>query len=312
MERAKELWERINSELSKVIIGKEDIKRLLMVALLSEGHVLIEGLPGTGKTKLAMSFARIIGGDFKRVQMTPDMLPADITGFYIYSPDGNSRLIKGPIFTNILLADELNRATPRTQSALLQAMQEYEVTIERDTFKLKKPFMVIATQQIFGAEGTYPLTNVQADRFMFSVMSGYPSFEEERDIIMNIDIIDEPSIGEVASLEEIREVQGLVRKVYVSPPVVEYMISLINRLREEPDVEEGPSPRGSIALYKGSRALALLDGRDFVIPDDVKSIFLPSTAHRIRLRHEAEMEGITREEVIKNVLDKVEVPKVKI
>jgi len=173
------------------------------LALIAGGHILIEGFPGTAKTKLAKSFATAIGGEFKRIQFTPDMMPADITGFYLYTPDGNSRFVEGAIFANILLADELNRTTPRTQSALLEAMQEYQVTVERKTYPLPKPFMVIATQVLAGGEGTYPLTNVQIDRFLLRVFSGYSTKEEEKRMISEIDRIDEPSISHITSLEEI-------------------------------------------------------------------------------------------------------------
>ena len=188
--KVSDLYEKILGEVSKAIIGKDEIKEGLMLALIAGGHVLIEGFPGTAKTKLARSFAEAIGGQFKRIQFTPDMMPADVTGFYVYSPSGDSRFVDGPIFANIVLADELNRTTPRTQSALLEAMQEYQVTIERESYSLEKPFMVIATQVQSGAEGTYPLTDVQIDRFLLRVLSEYSSKEEEKEIISNIDQIE--------------------------------------------------------------------------------------------------------------------------
>ena len=311
-EKLAKLSERILAELSKVIIGKDELKRILLIALLAGGHVLIEGLPGTAKTKLARTFAEVIGGKFKRIQFTPDMLPADITGFYLYSPDGSSRFIEGPIFANVLLADELNRATPRTQSALLEAMQEYQVTIERETYQLSRPFMVIATQQEAGAEGTYPLSNVQVDRFLLRSLSRYSSKEEEKEVIVNIDQIDEPQIERVTSLEELNEAQELVKKVHVSSEVVEYIVSLVEALRADSDVDSGPSTRAGIALYKCSRALALLDGRDFVIPDDIKYLAYPALQHRIRIRPEAEMDEVTPRIILERVLEKVPVPKVKV
>ncbi len=310
VDKATELCQKVLAEVSKVIVGKEELKQILLVALLAGGHVLIEGLPGTAKTKLARTFAEVIGGEFKRVQFTPDLLPADITGFYLYSPDGSSRLIKGPIFANILLADELNRATPRTQSALLEAMQEYQVTIERETYSLPQPFMVIATQQEAGAEGTYPLTNVQADRFLLRSQSSYSSKEEEKEVIANIDRIEEPQVGVVATLDEVKEAQEVARRVHVSGEVVEYIASLIQALRADPDVDWGPSVRAGIALYKCSRVLALLDGRDFVIPDDVKHLFLSAVEHRFRVRPEAEMDEVTPRVILERVLEKVPVPKV--
>jgi len=311
-EKVAELSEKILTEVSKVIVGKDELKRILLIALLAEGHVLIEGLPGTAKTKLARTFAEVIGGKFKRIQFTPDMLPADITGFYLYSPDGSYRFIEGPIFANVLLADELNRATPRTQSALLEAMQEYQVTIERETYQLSRPFMVIATQQEAGAEGTYPLSNVQIDRFLLRSLSRYSSKEEEKQIIANIDQIDEPQIRAVTSLEQISELQEIVKKVHVSSEIVEYITSLMESLRSDPDVDSGPSTRAGIALYKCSRVLALLDGRDFVIPDDIKYLILPAVEHRLRVRPEAEMDEVTPRVILERVLERVPVPKVQV
>ena len=309
--KVSDLYARILGELSKVIVGKGEIKEVLMLALIAGGHVLIEGFPGTAKTKLARSFADVIGGQFKRIQFTPDMMPADITGFYIYSPTGDSRLIEGPIFANIVLADELNRTTPRTQSALLEAMQEYQVTIERKTYPLEKPFMVIATQVHSGAEGTYPLTDVQTDRFLLRVLSGYSSKEEEKQIIANIDQIDEPDINTVTTPDEIKEIQELAKGVHVSPDIVEYTASIVDCLRSDPDVLSGPSVRSSIALYKCSRVLALLDGRDFVIPDDIKHLIHPTTEHRIRVKPEAEMDDVTPAIILGRALERTPVPKLK-
>jgi len=307
-----DLYEKVLSELSKAIIGKDRIKEALMLALIAGGHLLIEGFPGTAKTKLAKSFAEAVGGKFKRIQFTPDMMPADITGFYTYSPGGDSRFIEGPIFANIVLADELNRTTPRTQSALLEAMQEYQVTIEKDTHALAKPFMVIATQIQTGAEGTYPLTDVQIDRFLLRVPSEYSSKEEEKQIVTNIDKIDDPHIKAVITLNEITALQELVKKVYVSPDIVEYATAIVNGLRSDSDVLSGPSTRNSIALYKCSRVLALLDGRDFVIPDDIKHLAPLTSEHRIRVKPEAEMDDVTPGIILERALEQVPVPKLKI
>lgn len=310
--KVSDLYGKLLNEISKVIIGKGEIEETLTVALIAGGHVLIEGLPGTAKTKLARTFAEVIGGQFKRIQFTPDMMPADVTGFYIYSPDGTSRFIEGPIFAHIVLADELNRTTPRTQSALLEAMQEYQVTIEGKSYSLAKPFMVIATQVQSGGEGTYPLTNVQIDRFLLRVTSEYSSKEEEKQIISNIDIIDEPDIKAVATLDEIKESQELAKGAHVSPDIVEYTASIVDSLRLDPDVLSGPSVRAGIALFKCSRVLALLDGRDFVIPDDIKHLALHAIEHRIRVKPEAEMDDITPRIIVERTLEKVPVPKLKI
>lgn len=308
-EQLKSIPAQILSEVSKVVVGKEEAKRLLLVALLGGGHVLIEGFAGTGKTLLAKTFARVIGGQFKRIQFTPDMLPADITGFYFRSLDGTSHFVPGPVFTNILLADELNRATPRTQSALIEAMQENQVTIEGITHPISPPFITIASQLPYGFEGTYPLTEVQSDRFMLRIWSDYPSIDEEGKIISEIDAIETGDVQQVSSLEEIEKLKEIVRTVFVHENIKEYIVSLVRRLREDSDVALGPSPRASIALYKGARALALLEGRDFVIPDDVKGLAVPVLAHRIRLRTEAEMDGVTVQTVIERALEAVPVPR---
>jgi MoxR-like ATPase len=310
--RLSSTYKRILGEVSNAVIGKDEIKEALMVALIAEGHVLIEGWPGSAKTKLAKTFAQVIGGEFKRIQFTPDMMPADITGFYVYSPDGQSRFIQGPIFANVVLADELNRTTPRTQSALVEVMQEYQVTVERTTYHLSKPFMVIATQVRLGAEGTYPLTSVQTDRFLLQVASEYASKEEEKRIISEIDRIDEADIKAVTTPDEIVELQKLAKTTYVSPDIVEYITSIVHSLRSDPDVSSGPSSRAGIALYKCSRVLAMLDGRDFVIPDDIKKLAFPAIQHRITVKPEAEMDNITPRTILERTLAQVPVPKPKI
>lgn len=301
---------RILEEVSKGIIGKEELKEALLVALIAGGHMLIEGLPGTAKTKLAEAFATAIGGGFKRVQLTPDMMPADITGFYLYGTEGTPRFVPGPLFSNVVLADELNRTTPRTQSALLEAMGEGQVSIEGTTHPLPKPFMVIATQVAFGAEGTYPLTDVQVDRFLLRALSRYPERDEERQVVSHIDYLEEPSLAPVLDVAEIEEMRHLARQVHVADPVLEYMLDVVVALRRDPDVSQGPSTRGSIGLYKCSRARALLEGRDFVIPDDVKRLAGLVLGHRIRIRPEAEMEGVSAELVVQRALSQVAVPKV--
>lgn len=303
------LYQRILAEVSRVVIGKGEIKETLILALIAGGHVLIEGPPGTAKTKLASTFARVIGGTFKRIQLTPDMMPADITGFYLYSPTGSPAFVEGPIFANIVLADELNRTTPRTQAALIEAMQEHQVTIERKTYALEQPFMVIATQVQSGAEGTYPLTDVQVDRFMLRVLSGHSTKEEEQRVLSNIDQIEEPDIQVVTSLGELLSVQGLAKRVHVSPAVTEYVISLVGSLRNDPDILAGPSMRGSVALYKCARVFALFDGRDYVIPDDIKHLAYLAMEHRIRVKPEMEMDNITPRMILDRTLERVPVPK---
>ncbi len=305
-----EILRSITAEVSKVVIGKDEIKELLLIALLSQGHVLIEGLTGTAKTTIARTFASVVGGTFRRVQGTPDMLPTDILGFYLYQPDGSSRFMPGPIFANVLLVDELNRATPRTQAALLEAMQEGQVTIERETHLLQYPFIVIASQIPYGGAGTSPLTEVQSDRFMFRVWSGLPSKEEEEQILHDIDAISEFDASPVATRDDIIQLQQEVRNVYTDDSIRHYIIEIINSLRHHQDVLVGPSPRGSIALFKGARALAFTQERDFVIPDDVKKLLIPALCHRIRITAEAEMENINPETIVNKIATEIPVPKV--
>ena len=306
----REVPSNISAEVSKVVIGKDDIKEIFLLALLSEGHVLLEGLPGTAKTTLTNTFAQAIGVQFRRVQGTPDTLPADITGFNFYRPDISSEFIPGPIFANVLLIDELNRLTPRCQSALLQAMQENQVTIERVTHALEKPFMVIATQLPYGGVGTSPLSDVQIDRFMFRIWSGFPNREEEDRILHNIDDILEPHTSQVATRDDILYLRQEVKKVHLTDSIRAYIINILNNLRQQPDLKLGPSPRAGISLFKASRALAFIQGRDFVIPDDVKKLVIPAVFHRLRISAEAEMENVTPENIINNTLSEVPVPKV--
>jgi len=309
IKKVADLRKKIMAEVSKVIVGKEDVKQALMIALIAGGHVLIEGVPGTAKTQLAKTFARAIGGTFKRIQFTPDMLPADVTGFYLYSPTGPSNFIEGPIFANVILADELNRTTPRTQSALLEAMQERQVTIEKRTYALQSPFMVIATQVNAGGEGTYPLTDVQADRFILRINSRYPSVEEEVLVISGIDRIEDTNTVEVTTSQEIMQAREIAKQVYVSPEISRYIVTIIDALRADPDALSGPSTRASISLFKCSRVLALFEGRDYVIPDDIKKLAFPTIEHRIRVKPEAEMDEITPAIILQRTLDNVAVPK---
>jgi MoxR-like ATPase len=307
--RVAEVYQRILDEISRVVIGKDVIKSALMVALVADGHLLIEGMEGSGKTKLARSFAESIGGVFKRIQFTPDIMPADITAFNLYTREGEARFIEGPVFANVVLADELNRTTPRTQSAMLESMQESQVTVEGSTYPLPKPFTVIATQVHAGGEGTYALTDEQADRFLLHVTSEYLSKEQEKQIVSHIDEIDVPQIKAVTTPEEIIQMQELAKQVHVSEPVLDYLVSIIDFLRAESDTLAGPSSRGSVALYKCSRVTALLDGRDYVIPDDVRAMVRPTLAHRVRMTPEAEIDDIIPDMVLDRALEQVPLPK---
>ncbi|OGO30997.1 MAG: hypothetical protein A2Z29_01155 [Chloroflexi bacterium RBG_16_56_11] len=299
----------ILAEISRVVIGKDDIKEMLLLVLLSQGHLLIEGLPGTAKTTIARTFAQAIGGQFKRVQGTPDMLPADILGFYLYRPEGTATFMPGPIFANVLLVDELNRTTPRTQSALLEAMQEHQVTIERETHTLDRPFIVIASQIPYGGPGTSPLSEVQTDRFMLRAWSRLPSLEEEERVLKDIDIITEPRVKPVTSPEEIIGLQEEVKRVYVADGIRRYILEIIDSLRHHPEVQAGISTRAGISLLKTARSRAFIQERDFVIPDDVKGLLIPALSHRLQINPEAQMEEISPEAIIEEVAGKIAVPK---
>jgi len=298
-----ELLQGIFEEVSAKVVGKRGIVEALLLALLSEGHILLEGLPGVGKTFMASCFAQAMGGSFHRLQMTPDLLPADIVGTSVFDPkEGTFHIRQGPIFTNVLFADELNRATPKAQAALLEAMQEKQVTIEGTTFSLPRPFITVATQIPFGGAGTYPLSEVQIDRFSFKIRVGYPSSSEEREIISRIDELEAPQITARAEPGDILGEIEKVKKVHISERVKEYMVDLVGSLRGREYVRMGPSPRASIWLYKGARARAYLEGRDYVIPDDVKAMAPFVLSHRLTLSPEAEMEEISGESLAEEVL----------
>ena len=309
LEKRHEILSNINAEVSKVVIGKDDVKEILLVALLSQGHVLIEGLVGTGKTTLTRTFAQVISGKFKRVQGTPDMLPSDILGFNLYRPDGSSTFMPGPIFANVILVDELNRTSARTQSALLEAMQEQQVTIERETYALERPFIVLASQVPQGGAGTSPLSDVQIDRFMFRMWSALPSTQEESQILENIDQISEQHVSSVVTLDDIIQLQQEVKEVHVADSIRQYIIDILNSLRNHQDLLSGPSPRGGIALLSGARTFAFMQGRDFAIPDDVKKFLLPALCHRLRISTEAEMDNVTAEAIINKITTEIPVIK---
>jgi MoxR-like ATPase len=302
--------EKIISEIQKFIIGKKDVIEMLLVALISEGHILLEGPPGTAKTLMAKTFAQTIGAKFTRIQMTPDTLPADILGTMVYNFKTSEFYVKkGPIFSNIILVDELNRAPPKTQAAFLEVMQEKQVTIEGITYPVEKPFLLLATQMPYGSAGTYPLTEVQIDRFAYKIKVSHTMPEEEIQILEKIDYIETEPVKQVATKEEILKLIEEAKKVYVSEAVKKYIVDLVTSLRNNHNIlEEGPSTRASIWMMKASRAYALINGRNYVIPDDVKTVAPHVLRHRIQLRKEV-IEEINEEKIIQETLLITPVPK---
>jgi len=313
MEKVKSLPKLILDEVSKVIIGKREVLELVLLGLLSNSHILIEDYPGLAKTLMAKSFAKAFNLEFKRIQFTSDMLPSDILGSYVFNrATSQFEFRKGPIFANIILADEINRAPPRTQSALLEAMQEKQVTVERQTFYLEKPFIVLATQNPIEYEGTYPLPEAEVDRFIMKISIGYPSLEEETEILKRrIERkADEIEIKPVASKEDLLTLQYLAEEVFVSDDINKYIAAIVQATRRSPEVEVGASVRGSLAILKLARAKALIEGRKYVIPDDVKYVSIHALRHRLILKPEFWLKGIKSEEIIQRILNEVPVPKI--
>ncbi len=300
---------RVISNVERVIVGKHDVVRLALVALVCQGHILIEDVPGTGKTVLAKSLARSLGCSFRRIQFTPDLLPSDVTGLSIYNQRTQEFEFRpGPIMAQVVLADEINRATPKTQSALLECMEERQATIDGKTYAMPSPFLVLATQNPIEYEGTFALPEAQLDRFMLRLRLGYPSPAEE------IVVLDQQKrahplgeIGEVVSVEELLAMQAMVRETYVDPVVADYIVRLTSATRTHPDVQLGASPRGSLALYRAAQAVAALEGRDYAIPDDVKTLAEPALAHRIIVKTAATLRDVDGRQVIRDLVDSVPV-----
>lgn len=305
------LSQRVIAEVERAVVGKRTLLEMVMASVLAGGHVLLEDYPGLGKTLAARSFAAALGLEFKRIQFTPDLLPADITGGYIFNRTKNKfELRKGPIFANIILADEINRASPKTQSALLEAMQEGQVTLEGETLRLPEPFLVLATQNPIEYEGTFPLPEAQLDRFMLKVTVGYPTVEEEREILQRRRERkrDEVALRKVTNAKQILEMRAVVEGVHVDRDLENYIAMLVHATREDRRVAVGASPRASLAFLKMARAHAALEGRDFVLPDDVKRFAVPVLSHRLILQPEYWMSSQVNGEVIADALRKTPVP----
>ncbi|HLL75437.1 MAG TPA: MoxR family ATPase [Pyrinomonadaceae bacterium] len=307
--------EHIRTELGKVIVGQDAVVEQVLVALLAEGHALIEGVPGTAKTLLVKTLARIVGADFSRIQFTPDLMPSDITGTNVFNVATTAfTLRRGPVFTDILLADEINRTPPKTQAALLEAMEERQVTIDGEVQRLSPLFTVLATENPIEYEGTYPLPEAQLDRFLLKIIIGYPSLDEEARIVSNWDEgfnarrLDQIELRPLAA-DAVPQCRAEVRAARMEPGVQRYVVQIIRRTREHPAVAYGASPRAAVALLLCSKALAAMRGREFATPDDVRDIARPVLRHRIRLRAEAELDGATPESAITDILNTVEVPR---
>jgi MoxR-like ATPase len=303
--------ERILDEVEKAIVGKRSTLELILVALLSDGHVLLEDYPGLAKTLIARSFARATSLRFARIQFTPDLMPGDVTGSQIFDQRTAEFVFRpGPVFANLLLADEINRAPPKTQAALLEAMQERQVTIETETHRLEPPFLVLATQNPIEYEGTYPLPEAQLDRFLVRISVGYPAREDEIEMLRRRleRGRDEPELEPVVGAAELVEMQQALEQVHVSEPIEGYLVDLVTATRASQRLAVGASPRGSIALLKLSRAKAALAGRDFVVPEDVKAVAVPALAHRLTLRPELWVQRIRGEDVVAEALETVPTP----
>jgi MoxR-like ATPase len=308
--RVQEVAKSIEANISKVIVGKSNVIELLLAALFSEGHVLIEDVPGLGKTMLAKSLAKSLGCSFQRVQFTPDLLPSDITGVNVFNQkSGDFEFHAGPIMAQIVLADEINRAGPRTQSALLEAMEERQVSIDGVTRSVPRPFLVIATQNPIELEGTFPLPEAQLDRFLLRLSIGYPEDDEEREVLRRFRSIDPlDQLQAVASSSDVSESIAVCRSVYVSPAIETYILALVRSTRSNAALSLGASPRASLALYHTAQSLAAIRGRSFVLPDDVQALTVPVLAHRLILSSQSRLHGRELSEVLKNVTAQVPVP----
>jgi MoxR-like ATPase len=309
--RVQEWADRIRRNTEKALYGKAEVIEKMLIALLCRGHVLIDDVPGVGKTIAARALGQSLGGSFKRIQCTPDLLPADVLGVTVYNPkSGEFSFRQGPILSNVLLVDEINRATPRTQSALLEAMAENQVSVDGTRIPLPEPFFLMATENPVEFEGTFPLPEAQKDRFFLSLKMGYPGRGAEEDILESQRRVTHPvvDVEAVTELPAVLEMQALVVQVHVSDPVRGYILDLTEASRRDSRFRLGVSPRGSLALYKGAQALAAIRGRDYAIPEDVKELYVPICAKRVIVRSEHAVKGIRAEQLLQEILERVEAP----
>lgn len=299
----------IRNNIAKAIVGKDEVVHMVLIALLSQGHVLIEDVPGVGKTALVSSLARSVGCSFSRIQFTPDVLPSDITGFSMPDGQGRFEFRAGALMSQIVLADEINRTSPKTQSALLEAMEERQITVDGVTYPLPAPFMVLATQNPVEYIGTYPLPEAQMDRFLMRITMGYPSAAEEMDILARY-VNDNPRehLEAVVSAEEILALQQESRQIFVSERMMEYIVALVNRTRSHPALDLGASPRGSLALMRACQSSALLEGRNYCLPDDAQRVAVNVLSHRLSLKPEAKYKEMTANRIMASILKEVKVP----
>ena len=315
-QKAQNLTEQLKQAVGKGMIGQTDIIEQVCVCLIAGGHVLIEGLPGLGKTLMVKAFAKAIGGTYHRVQFTPDLMPADITGHTLYDMQtGNWKVRRGPVFCNLLLADEINRASAKTQSALLEVMQEHQVTIEGKTYELEAPFITIATQNPLEQEGTYPLPEAQLDRFLFNVLIDYPNFADEANMVKTVleghvgATLNLDAVPQIMSPATLIKLQNMTAKVALDDRIIEYALQIVRLTRESPNIQSGAGPRGGIAILRASRAYALMQGRGYVIPDDVVKMAVPVLRHRLTLGADQQIDGIRPDQVINQIVASVPAPR---